>query len=305
VIAKLTPGQRATGPAVLAGASLPAGNVVTFAHPELAIMNWILPRLLRILAVVSALGVAGPSQAQNETEVDLALVLAVDVSLSMDDDEQRLQRDGFVEAFRSAAVHDAIHKGVLGRIAVVYMEWSGPTEQKVVQPWTVIDGPARALAFSDRLAQAPTGRIFSTSISGAIDYGLRLLGESGVDPLRRVIDVSGDGPNNTGRMVTLARDEAVRQGVTINGLPFMLKRPTGYGDIENLDLYYQDCVIGGPGAFIVPVREARHFADAVRTKLVREIAGVFEPEPLIKPAQERERMNCLIGEIMRRQRFGP
>ena len=185
------------------------------------------------------------------------------------------------------------------------MEWSGPTEQKVVLPWTVIDGPERALAFSDRLAQAPIGRIFSTSISGAIDYGLRLLGESGVDPLRRVIDVSGDGPNNTGRMVTLARDEAVRQGVTINGLPFMLKRPTGYGDIENLDLYYQDCVIGGPGAFIVPVREARHFAEAVRTKLVREIAGVFEPEPLIKPAQERERMNCLIGEIMRRQRFGP
>jgi hypothetical protein len=275
------------------------------AHPELAIMNWIPSRLLRILAVVSALGVAGPSQAQNETEVDLALVLAVDVSRSMDDDEQRLQRDGFVEAFRSAGVHDAIHKGVLGRIAVVYMEWSGPTEQKVVLPWTVIDGPERALAFSGRLAQAPIGRIFSTSISGAIDFGLRLLGESGVDPLRRVIDVSGDGPNNTGRMVTLARDEAVRQGVTINGLPFMLKRPTGYGDIENLDLYYQDCVIGGPGAFIVPVREARHFAEAVRTKLVREIAGVFEPEPLIKPAQERERMNCLIGEIMRRQRFGP
>src|SRR5215212_6103538 len=154
-------------------------------------MNWIPPRLLRILAIVSALGVGGPSQAQNETEVDLALVLAVDVSRSMDDDEQRLQRDGFVEAFRSAAVHDAIHKGVLGRIAVVYMEWSGPTEQKVVLPWTVIDGPERALAFSGRLAQAPIGRIFSTSISGAIDYGLRLLGESGVDPLRRVIDVSG------------------------------------------------------------------------------------------------------------------
>src|SRR5829696_3741291 len=133
-----------------------------------------------------------PSRAQNETEVDLALVLAVDVSRSMDDDEQRLQRDGFVEAFRSAVVHDAIRKGVLGRIAVVYMEWSGPAEQKVVLPWTVIDGPERALAFSGRLAQAPIGRIFSTSISGAIDYGLRLLGESGVDPLRR--DVLGAPP---------------------------------------------------------------------------------------------------------------
>jgi hypothetical protein len=264
------------------------------------------PRLLLpVLLVASALGVAGPVAAQSETEVDLALVLAVDVSRSMDDDEQRLQRDGFVEAFRSPIVHDAIRKGVLGRIAVVYMEWSGPVEQKVVMPWTVIDGPERAIAFSDGLARNPIGRIFSTSISGAIDYGVRLFGESGVEPLRRVIDVSGDGPNNTGRIVTAARDEAVAQGITINGLPFMLKRPTGFGDIENLDFYYQDCVIGGQGAFIVPVREARQFAEAVRTKLVREIAGFVAPEPLIRQAQERERMNCMIGEIMRRQRYGP
>lgn len=249
---------------------------------------------------------APAAAAANETEVDLALVLAVDVSRSMDDDEQKLQREGFVEAFRSPFVHDAIRKGVLGRIAVVYMEWSGPYEQKVVVPWTVVDGPERAADFSARLAEAPIGRIYSTSISGAIDAGLKLLGESGVDPLRRVIDVSGDGPNNTGRVVTLARDEAVRQGVTINGLPFMLKRPTGYGDIENLDEYYKDCVIGGPGAFIVPVREARHFADAIRTKLVREIAALPpDPEPLVRSAEDRERSNCLIGEIMRRQRFGP
>jgi Protein of unknown function (DUF1194) len=264
------------------------------------------PRLLLpVLLVASALGITRPVAAQSETEVDLALVLAVDVSRSMDDDEQRLQRDGFVEAFRSPIVHDAIRKGVLGRIAVVYMEWSGPVEQKVVMPWTVIDGPERAIAFSDGLARNPIGRIFSTSISGAIDYGVRLFGESGVEPLRRVIDVSGDGPNNTGRVVTMARDEAVAQGITINGLPFMLKRPTGFGDIENLDLYYQDCVIGGQGAFIVPVREARQFAEAVRTKLVREIAGFVAPEPLIRQAQEHERMNCMIGEIMRRQRYGP
>jgi hypothetical protein len=256
-----------------------------------------------LAAFVAALPVAG--KAASETEVDLALVLAVDVSRSMDDDEQKLQRDGFVEAFRARAVHDAIRKGTIGRIAVVYMEWSGPDQQTVVVPWTVVDGPERAAAFSDRLASAPIGRIFSTSISGAVDYGVKLLGESGVDPLRRVIDVSGDGPNNTGRMVTLARNEAVAQGVTINGLPFMLKRPTGYGDIENLDHYYQDCVIGGPGAFIVPVREAHHFADAIRTKLVREIAGSARPDDLIVPAQDRERANCLIGEIQRRQRFGP
>jgi hypothetical protein len=161
------------------------------------------------------------------------------------------------------------------------------------------------LGFADRLARAPIGRIFSTSISGAIDHGVKLLAESGVDPLRRVIDVSGDGPNNTGRLVTLARDDAIKQGITINGLPFMLKRPTGFGDIENLDHYYQDCVIGGPGAFIVPVREARQFPEAIRTKLVREIAGSSEPEPLIRRAQDRERANCFIGEIMRRQRLGP
>ena len=111
--------------------------------------------------------------------------------------------------------------------------------------------------------------------------------------------------NNAGRMVTLARDAAVAAGVTINGLPFMLKRPTGIGDIENLDLYYEDCVIGGQGAFIVPVREARHFADAVRTKLLREIAGTVVSEPLVKMAQGRERPDCLIGERMRRRQFGP
>ena len=170
-----------------------------------------------------------------------------------------------------------IRKGVLGRIAVAYVEWSGPTEQKVVVPWTVIDGPAGAA----RLRGAPRQHPHRTGVLdldlGAIDFGVKLLAESGVEPLRRVIDISGDGPNNSGRMVTLARNEAVAQGITINGLPFMLKRPTGIGDIEDLDLYYQDCVIGGPGAFIVPVRERRQFAEAIRTKLVREIAGVAGP----------------------------
>ena len=147
--------------------------------------------------------------------------------------------------------------------------------------------------------------IFSTSISGAIDFSVGHFEKSGVDPLRRVIDISGDGPNNTGRMVTLARDEAVAKGITINGLPFMLKRPSGRGEIEDLDLYYRDCVIGGPGSFIVPVRERDQFAEAVRTKLVREIAGVIEAEPLVKRAQDRERANCLIGESLRRQQWGP
>jgi len=262
-----------------------------------------LPGVVLLLSLVIVL--VRPAPARAELEADLALVLAVDVSRSMDSDEQQLQRDGFVEAFRSQAVHEAVRKGVLGRVAVTYIEWSGPAEQNVVVPWTVIDGPAGAAAFAERLASIPVQRVFSTSISGAIDFGVKLLAESGVEPLRRVIDISGDGPNNTGRIVTLARNEAVAQGITINGLPFMLKRPTGMGDIENLDLYYQDCVIGGPGAFIVPVREAQQFAEAIRTKLVREIAGELEPEALIKPAQDRERFNCLVGEMQRRRQWEP
>ena len=258
-------------------------------------------------ALVLALGMAPPlaGNARAETEVDLALVLAVDVSRSMDTDEQRLQREGFVEAFRSQAVHDAIRKGVLGRVAVAYVEWSGPAEQHVVVPWTVIEEPEGAFAFAERLERTPIGRLVSTSISGAIDFSLALLGRSGVEALRQVIDVSGDGPNNTGRTVTLARDEAAAKGVTINGLPFMLKRPSGFGDIENLDFYYQDCVIGGPGAFIVPVRERQQFAEAIRTKLVREIAGGPDPQPLVRQAQGREQTNCLIGEMRRRQQWEP
>jgi hypothetical protein len=246
---------------------------------------------------------AGPAAA--DTEVDLALVLAVDVSRSMDTDEQELQREGFVEAFRSTPIHEAIARGTLGRIAVTYVEWSGEGQHNVVVPWTLVDGPDAASAFSNRLASTPIGRVFSTSISSAIDFSARLLESSGFEAMRQVIDVSGDGPNNQGRTVTLARDDALAKGIVINGLPLMLKRPTGWGDIENLDHYYQDCVIGGPGAFIVPVRERHQFADAIRTKLVREIADLRDPHPLVHLAQDRERMNCMIGELMRRRSYGP
>ncbi len=243
--------------------------------------------------------------ARADTEVDVALVLAVDVSRSMDLEEQELQREGFVEAFRSGEIHGAIGRGTLGRIAVTYVEWSGDGQHTVVVPWTLVDGSEAAAAFSERLAGTPIGRVFATSISSAIDFSARLLEESGFEAMRRVIDVSGDGPNNQGRMVTLARDAALAKGIVINGLPLMLKRPTGWGDIENLDHYYQDCVIGGPGAFIVPVRERAQFADAIRTKLVREIADLRDPHPLIHRAQAREPMNCLIGEQMRRRNYGP
>jgi hypothetical protein len=243
------------------------------------------------LVTLLVLGLGHPRTAEAGTEVDLALVLAVDVSRSMDPEEQELQRQGFVDAFRSPLVHHAIQSGMLGRIAVTYMEWSGASDQRVIVPWMIIEGPEGAVEFSERLSREPIARIFQTSISGAIDFSVGLLNQSGVEPLRRVIDISGDGPNSSGRSVTLARDEAVAKGITINGLPLMLKRPTGFGDMENLDLYYRDCVIGGPGAFYVPVRERQQFAEATKTKILREIANL-PTEAAVQKTQASPPINC-------------
>ena len=210
-----------------------------------------------------------------------------------------------MEAFRSSFVHNAIRNGTIGRIAVTYVEWSGPGEQTVVIPWTIIGGAVEANFFADRLDRAPIGRVFSTSISGAIDFGVQLLQQSGVSALRQVIDISGDGPNNTGRMVTAARDDALNRGIVINGLPFMLKQPTGFGDTPDLDRYYEDCVIGGPGAFLVPIRDRNQIAEATRTKIIREIADGRSPHTRTWLAQGREPSNCLIGEQQRRLQYGP
>ncbi len=246
------------------------------------------------IALLFALVALQPLPVRAGEDVDLALVIAVDVSNSMDLDEQALQREGFVQAFRSPQVHDAIRKGMLGKIAVIYMDWAGILNQRVVIPWTVIDGPESAASFADRLEKASNRRGPRTSISSAIEYATQLLGEADVNPTRRVIDVSGDGPNNQGRAVTLARDEAVEKGITINGLPLMLKRPSGPWDLENLDQYYRDCVIGGIGAFMVPVRDKNQFAALVRTKIVREIAGTLDPEPRVVLTQIEPRTNCTL-----------
>lgn len=219
------------------------------------------------------------SAARAETEVDVALVLAVDVSRSMDPDEQELQRQGFMEAFRSTHVHEAIRDGMAGRIIVTYVEWSGSDYQTVVVPWTIVDSPESALKFAEGLGSSRIGRMQRTSISGAIDFSVKLLANTGVEAIRKVIDISGDGPNSSGRGVVEARDDAVAKGITINGLPIMLKRPSGFGDMENLDLYYRSCVIGGEGAFIVPVRERQQFADVIRDKLVGAGIDVLQSSP--------------------------
>ncbi|WP_052600474.1 DUF1194 domain-containing protein [Microvirga lotononidis] len=248
-----------------------------------------------VVPLALILAVSGAWGAEGKPGVDLALVLAVDISQSMETDEQDLQRQGYVEALRSPEVQQAIRQGLLGRIAVTYVEWSGTEEQQVLVPWTVIEQPEDALGFAEHLIQSPIHRAGYTSISGVIDFSLGLLRESGVDPARRVIDISGDGPNNQGRPVTEARDEAVSLGTTINGLPIMLEQPRGPWDIPDLDLYYRDCVIGGAGAFMIPIRERRQFLEAIRTKIVREVSDLRIPETFVQRAQITTSADCPAG----------
>jgi hypothetical protein len=255
---------------------------------------------LCVALVLSPLVLLTPAYAQ--TEVDLALVLAVDISYSMDTEEQALQREGFAEAFRSSLVHDAIRGGMLGKIAVTYMEWAGTNDQKVIVPWTVLDNPESLMAFAEKIASTPLRRAQRTSVSSAIDYSVQLLNESGLAATRQVIDVSGDGPNNQGRVVTQARDEAVAKGIVINGLPLMLKKP-GYLDIPELDAYYKDCVIGGQGSFMIPVRDLDQFPQAIKTKILLEVSNLTLPGSLIQRIQDAPRTNCLSGEMQWRDRW--
>jgi hypothetical protein len=225
-------------------------------------------------------------------DVDVALVLAVDISNSMDPDEQALQREGYVEAFRSPLLHEAIRSGALGRVTVTYVEWAASHNQQIVVPWTEMEGAEDAISFAEQLTLAPIRRAPRTSISGAIDFSVRLLQERPGQAARRVIDISGDGANNQGRRVTDARDEAVAHGFIINGLPLLLKRRAASAyDVENLEEHYRDCVIGGLGSFMMPVRDRSEFTLAIKTKIIREIAG-REPTPWLILAQVRPRTNC-------------
>ena len=242
----------------------------------------------------AAWGLQSPAHAQSAA--DLELVIAVDVSLSMDLDEQRLQRDGYVAAFRDPEVHKAITSGPNGRVVVTYVEWAGPLTQQVVLPWTTIDGAAAARAFADRLEATPISRARMTSISAALQFSGHLFESSGVRGIRRVIDVSGDGPNNAGVPVAGVRDDLVAQGFVINGLPIMLKMATGFFDLADLDRYYSDCVIGGTGGFMIPIKEKLEFLTATRRKLLLEIAGHEPPAQIIRVQAPEEASDCLIGE---------
>jgi hypothetical protein len=236
--------------------------------------------------------------------VDVELVIAVDISYSMDPDEQALQREGYVLALTSKEFLQALRQGAHGKIAVTYFEWAGQLDQKIVMPWRVIDGPESADAVAAEIARAPIRRASRTSISGALRFAKPLFDDSGYRGLRRVIDVSGDGVNNSGPLVEITRDDVLAAGITINGLPIMLKRPhTGTMDIQNLDEYYEDCVIGGPGAFVIPIQERGKFIEATRTKLILEVAG-RQPDPQIVPAASRARVSCTTGERLWQERWG-
>ncbi|HZH29083.1 MAG TPA: DUF1194 domain-containing protein [Azospirillaceae bacterium] len=249
-----------------------------------------------LAAVMCAAGFMVPGQVHAQmgaktvpTEVDVALVLAVDISASIDEDEARLQRQGYADALSDPAVLKAIATGPLGRIAVVYFEWSSDSDQQVVAPWTVIGDSGSAAVFSAALAEAPLRIGQFTSISSAIDFSLTLFDASGVEALRQVIDISGDGFNNSGRSLQAARERALARGITINGLPVMNDRPNPGGGGKppaGLDRYYEDNVIGGPGAFVTPAHDFDDFGRAVRAKLIREIAGTPVPAPTLAARPE-------------------
>lgn len=213
-------------------------------------------------------------------KVDIELILAVDVSSSMSEAEQRIQRDGYVNAFRHPDVVQAIRLGPNGVIAVAYVEWAGPAYQRIVLPWTIIGGPDDAERFADALAKEPILREAGTSISSSLLWAHALFTHSGSQSERRVIDMSGDGPNNAGPPIAPARDELIAAGVSINGLPISLHRGDA-GAFESfgakyLEAYFERCVIGGPDAFVIGIDDISEFEVAVRRKLVREIAGRSE-----------------------------
>jgi hypothetical protein len=256
-------------------------------------------------------GIAAPNRANYladkdaASSVDLELILAVDVSYSMDMDELAIQREGYAQAIISKEFLQALKTGPTGKVAITYFEWAASTDQKIIIPWRVIDGPETADAVANEIMKTPIRRASRTSISGAINFAMPLFDENPYHGLRRVIDISGDGPNNNGAPVTGARDAALEKGITINGLPIMVKEPSySTMDIDNLDIYYEDCVIGGPGSFVVSIKDREKFKEAIRTKLLLEVADRTPERPMVPVAEKEPRVSCLIGEKIWQDRWG-
>lgn len=267
-------------------------------------------RLRRLLAALPAacallLNPAAPTaQAQQPVEVDLELVLAVDISKSMNARELAIQRQGYIAALLDDVVIGDIQWGYHGQIAVTYMEWADADRQDVIVDWTLIRNRADAEGFVAKLGSRVEPVKLKTSISSAIDFAATLFAKNNFKSKRQVIDVSGDGPNNDGRFVTYARNDAVARGITINGLALMTREGEGSAwYLDNMDIYYKECVVGGRNAFVVPVWDWDDFPKAVRRKLLLELSGAPPPASLaaLRPRTWRAatgKFNCLDHEAI-------
>ncbi len=238
-----------------------------------------------LIVLIFAAVAAFPAAAVAAEKVDLLLVLAADVSRSVNSGKFQLQRDGYATAISDPRVLEAISSGRNGRIGLSFIEWSGAGSQRVLIDWTRVGNAEEAKGFGDHLLEAPRSFADRTSISGAIDFSMGQLAKAPFECERRTIDISGDGTNNAGRDVTLARDEALAQGVTINGLVILSETPLAWNpDHTNpqggLDNYYRSHVVGGTGAFVIVAENFASFGKAIIKKLIAEIA-------LSGPAQVR------------------
>lgn len=251
-------------------------------------------------AILACVGCAltDPSAAAGDSvAVDVELVLAVDVSRSMDENELALQRAGYIAALTDPAFARAVRSGVHGRIALTYFEWSDAVHEASSVAWRIVDGPASAAAFAAAIPPVDQKRTLGTSISAAIAHAATLFDGNGIAGDRLVVDVSGDGPNNRGAPVDLARDAAVARGIVVNGLPILVSPSRTFSD---LDRYYAECVTGGPGSFVLPVNGIAEFATAIRRKLILEVSGVpLSPVPVAAD----QPIDCRKGE--RDDRFAP
>jgi hypothetical protein len=245
------------------------------------------------LVALALLGTAGIAGGQ-AIEVDAEIVLAVDASVSVDGGELVVQRGGYLGALRHPDLIRAVQAGRHRRIALSYFEWSGRVWPGHEVPWTVVATAQDAVAFADAVAALPVQPRYGTSISRALAHGGASILNNGIAAARQVIDVSGDGPNNLGPSVQAARDAVVAKGITVNGLPILVDPSR---TMPAIDRYYADCVIGGPGAFLLPVRAPEQLAPAILRKLVLEISAL--PAQLV-PAAVETPVDCLAGERLRR-----
>ena len=257
---------------------------------------------LKMLAMIFVLALFPTAPKSGEFQVDLELALLVDRSNSMRPKEQLLQREGYVRAIGSPEIVELICAGPLGRIALTYIEFSDSEDTYTAIPWTLIDGVASARRFAVSLAEYPLTSGGGTIISHGLLFAADSFDGNGFDGLRRTIDVSGDGPNSGGVPVVEARDDVVARGIRINGLPILLDPDTaGIIRFKDLDSYYRDCVIGGAGAFVIPVTRPEHIGDAIHRKMAMEIAGgeSIEQEDgrdILLPVLGELPTDCTIGE---------